>query len=143
MLYRVKNVDGKHRAIISFPEKSGRLNAESHACGIQVHALDGCPEYALREMHHIPLSLVDSVVEFNLNSNPESRFDGVHFDNEPHLLVGRNSPTQRKPASFHCIDMLDNEAEEDFNKSSTSSTAFLSLSVEGAGVGSKTGKQWI
>ena len=162
MLYKVKKVDGKHRAIISFPEKFRRLNAEAHARGIQVHALDGYPEYALREMHHIPLSLVDSVVEFNRNSNPESRFDGVHFDNEPHLLVGWHSPTQRKqilqeflelnhrcqqiisaagqmqygidipfwweeedrltgqpcgevtfqgqrkPASFHCIDMLDN-----------------------------------
>jgi len=149
-------------AQIRFAKQFRRLNAEANASGISVHALDGYPEYALDEQQFIPLTLVQSLIDFNQESAPSERFKGVHFDNEPHLLVGWHSPKHRKqilaeflslnakcqklvreksnmefgidipfwweeidpltkipcgqvyfngttkPASFHCIDMLDN-----------------------------------
>ncbi|MBM81050.1 MAG: hypothetical protein CMJ78_10710 [Planctomycetaceae bacterium] len=139
-----------------------KFNREAHYYGIKVHALDGYPEFAQKEFHHIPLAVVDALIRFNQAVPPVERFDGVHFDNEPYLIVGwhdskrrqqilkeflelnemcqakisehsqmeygidipfwwqeRDPKTghcpgdvtfngRRKPASFHCIDMLDN-----------------------------------
>ena len=149
-------------AKIRFAKQFRRMNAEANASGISIHALDGYPEYALNEQQFVPLTLVESLIDFNRRSAPSERFRGVHFDNEPHLLVGWHSPKHRrqilkeflslnakcqklvsdkgnmefgidipfwweevdpltnvpcgqvyfngttKPASFHCIDMLDN-----------------------------------
>lgn len=132
----------------------------AHDLGIKVHALDGYPEFALRKFHAVPLAVVDEVVRFNSQSAPKERFDGLHLDNEPYLILGWQDPHQReqilrdfltlnvecqrrataagiqygidipfwwnafnadgespgtvtfrgerKPASFHCIDLLDN-----------------------------------
>ena len=133
----------------------------AHAQGIKVFALDGYPEYCQKEYHHLPLAIVDAIIAFNKDAPPEERFDGIHFDNEPHLLIGwsdwrrrerileeflelnaecqrrvreqsdmtfgvdipfwwqENEPGTerpnglvtfrgvRKPASYHCIDILD------------------------------------
>ena len=162
MLYKVEEVDGVKKAKIKFPKQFRRLNAEASAFGIEVHALDGYPEYALKELQFVPITLTKTICEFNKSANGNERFNGVHFDNEPHLLVGWHSPKHRrqilkeflalnqkcqqlitesghmqygidipfwweetdpltrrpcgevtfngatKPASFHCIDMLDN-----------------------------------
>lgn len=132
----------------------------AHDLDLKVHALDGYPEFALRKYHAVPLAVVDEVVRFNSQSTPEERFDGLHLDNEPYLILGWQDPHQReqilrdflnlnvecqrrakdagieygidipfwwnafnpdgespgtvtfrgerKPASFHCIDLLDN-----------------------------------
>ncbi|MCA9222685.1 MAG: hypothetical protein KDA71_20315, partial [Planctomycetales bacterium] len=69
---------------------------EAHRRGIKVHGLDGLPEWALREFHSIPLSIVDCVITFNQRQPEEARFDGVHFDNEPHLLIGWHEPERRE-----------------------------------------------
>lgn len=161
MLYRLENNKGSKRVDIQFPRQFRRFNSEAHAYGLKVHALDGYPEYALREWQHVPLLLTQAIAEFNQQGNGNERLDGIHFDNEPHLLVGWHSPAHRrqilaeflslnqrcqeiakqagvkygidipfwweekdpltgrpcgevhfrgvsKPASFHCIDMLDN-----------------------------------
>ncbi|MBC8351658.1 MAG: hypothetical protein H8E66_06695 [Planctomycetes bacterium] len=68
---------------------------EAHQQSIRVHGLDGYPEYTLRESHDIPLGVVDSVIAFNREGPDDSRFDGVHFDNEPYLLIGWHNPIQR------------------------------------------------
>jgi len=133
---------------------------EAHRRGIKVHALDGYPEFALRENHAVPLAVVDEIARFNSQGEKEERFDGIHLDNEPYLILawqdsarrerilhdflllnvecqrraraagleygidipfwwnafsahGEASGTvtfrgERKPASFHCIDLLDN-----------------------------------
>lgn len=162
MLYQVDRSGINPVAQIRFAKQFRRLNAEAKGYGISIHALDGYPEYALNEQQFVPLTLVQSLIEFNQQSSPAERFAGVHFDNEPHLLVGWHSPKHRrqilaeflslnascqklirekskmefgidipfwweeidpltkipcgqvrfngvtKPASFHCIDMLDN-----------------------------------
>lgn len=59
----------------------------AHQQGLSVHALDGAPEYCVGEQRKIPLAVVDAVIEFNQRVNREERFDGIHFDNEPYLLV--------------------------------------------------------
>ena len=61
---------------------------KAHDQGIEIHALDGSPEFAIRSGHAIPLAVVEAVAEFNAISKPEERFDGVHFDSEPYLLLG-------------------------------------------------------
>ncbi|MCA9142952.1 MAG: hypothetical protein H6823_15845 [Planctomycetaceae bacterium] len=71
------------------------LLREAHERRIRVHGLDGYPDFALRENHDIPLGLVDAVIAFNAAEPAASRFDGVHFDNEPYLLVGWHNPIQR------------------------------------------------
>ena len=133
---------------------------EAHRRDIQVHALDGYPEFALRENHAVPLAVVDEIARFNSQGEKEERFDGVHLDNEPYLILAWQDPArrerilhdflslnvecqrraraagleygidipfwwnafsadgeasgtvtfrgERKPASFHCIDLLDN-----------------------------------
>jgi hypothetical protein len=60
----------------------------AHSLQIAVHALDGYPEFAQRAYHGTPLAIVDAVLAFNRQSLPQQRFDGVHFDNEPYLLLG-------------------------------------------------------
>lgn len=69
----------------------------AHARGIDVHALDGCPEFSVKHRHAIPLAVIDSVIAFNDGgSQPAQQFDGVHFDNEPYLLMGWSNDTQRE-----------------------------------------------
>jgi hypothetical protein len=63
---------------------------------VRVHALDGYPEYALRTRHLFPLAIVDAVIEFNRQGAADERFAGVHFDNEPYLLIGWHEPRTRE-----------------------------------------------
>ncbi len=69
---------------------------EAHARNVRVHALDGYPEYAQKEYHPAPLAIVDGVIEYNRNAEPTERFDGIHFDNEPYLIIGWADPSRRK-----------------------------------------------
>jgi hypothetical protein len=84
------------RVEILHAEEFRSFLASAHGAGIRVEALDGAPEYAVRKYHHIPLGVVDAVIAFNRESRPEERFDGVHFDNEPYLLIGWHFPELRK-----------------------------------------------
>ena len=70
--------------------------AEAHSRNIRIHALDGAPELCLKQNHDIPLGLVDAVLQFNHQAKELERFDGVHFDNEPYLLLGWHSPSLRE-----------------------------------------------
>lgn len=70
------------------PASLRALLREAHASGVRVHALDGYPDFALAANHDIPLAVVDSVIAFNAGNSKPERFDGVHFDNEPYLIVG-------------------------------------------------------
>ncbi len=70
--------------------------AAAHRVGVRVEALDGSPEYAVKQHHNIPLALVDAVIAYNGESRPEERFDGIHLDNEPYLLIGWRDWTIRE-----------------------------------------------
>ena len=65
-----------------------RFLGKAHERKIRVDALDGAPEYAIAENHQVPLAVVDAVIKFNASSPRDQRFDGIHFDNEPYLLLG-------------------------------------------------------
>jgi len=69
---------------------------KAHSQGIEIHALDGSPEFAIQSRHLIPLAVVDAVADFNAVSKPAERFDGIHFDNEPYLLLGWGNATLRE-----------------------------------------------
>ncbi len=73
-----------------------RFLEEAHQARLQVHALDGYPEFALKPQHAVPLAVVDAVIAFNRESSAEQRFDGIHFDNEPYLLLGWEDRTRRE-----------------------------------------------
>jgi len=76
------------RCRISSPVELRRFLKRAHDLGIRVHALDGYPEFAVRKFHAVPLAVVDEVVRFNSQSAPAERFDGLHLDNEPYLILG-------------------------------------------------------
>jgi hypothetical protein len=79
--------------------------AEAHRAGIAIEVLDGFPEYALRENHAIPLATVDAVTTFNRGAPAAERIDGVHFDNEIHLLLGWHSPRLRPGLMAEFLEM--------------------------------------
>ena len=64
----------------------------AHSAGIDIQALDGYPEFALREMRVRLLGLVEMILAFNRQSGNAERFDGIHLDVEPYQLLGFDSP---------------------------------------------------
>lgn len=79
--------------------------AAAHKTRLQVHALDGDPEFSARAKHSIPLGLVESILAFNRESPAEQRFDGIHFDNEPHALLGWCDRTRRERMLKEFLDV--------------------------------------
>jgi hypothetical protein len=67
----------------------------AHSAGIGVHALDGYPEFILREMRPKVLGLIQEILAFNRGSSPSERFDGIHLDVEPYQLLGFDSPLRQ------------------------------------------------
>jgi len=83
-----------------------RFNREAHQAGLKVYGLDGYPEFVQKEYHHCPLGIVDAVIAFNDKSSPNERYDGVHFDNEPHLLIGWANWNRRSQILEQFLDLL-------------------------------------
>ena len=82
-----------------------RFLQTAHAAGLKVHALEGYPEHAQRQYHYISLGIVDAVLAFNQDQPTDEQFDGVHFDNEPHLLLGWHDPQRRKQILFEFLTL--------------------------------------
>jgi hypothetical protein len=82
-----------------------RFLQAAHAAGLQVHALEGYPEHAQRQYHHVSLAIVDAVLAFNETQTAADRFDGIHFDNEPYLLVGWHDPQRRKQILYEFLTL--------------------------------------
>ena len=70
--------------------------AEAHRRDMKLHALDGDPHYALRDQHTAALAIVKAVVAYNATAAPNERFDGIHFDIEPHVLLDWRVPPLRE-----------------------------------------------
>lgn len=66
----------------------GVLIADAHASGLAIDALDGAPDYVLPSRRTDVLNVVHAIVAYNRAAPESARFDGVHFDNEPHVLTG-------------------------------------------------------
>ena len=82
-----------------------RLLRSAHDQGLEIHALAGYPEHAQREWHHISLAIVEAVIDFNRGKPAFDQFDGVHFDNEPHLLVGWHDAQRREQILFEFLSL--------------------------------------
>ena len=87
------------------PSQWQRFLAAAHRRDMKVHALDGDPHFALREQHLIPLSIVEAIVAYNAAAGPSERFDGIHFDNEPHILLQWRVPRLREQILAAYLDL--------------------------------------
>lgn len=108
LLYDVNRRDAEPQATtcqVRHEDEFRVLLNEAHKRGIRVHALDGYPDFALRENHDIPLGVVEAVIAFNRRGPASSRFDGVHFDNEPYLLIGWHNPVQREEILYDFLTL--------------------------------------
>ncbi|MBN1897225.1 MAG: hypothetical protein JW827_00470 [Spirochaetes bacterium] len=97
VLYRFTGKKGKDFSCEIINEKEHKefiKKATSH--NIKIHALDGYPDWVMRERHHEPMALCQAVVEYNKKAQPAERFYGVHLDNEPYLMIAFKSPLKRK-----------------------------------------------
>jgi len=88
------------------PPKYRELIARGHHEGLRVEALGGSPEWADRENHPLALAVIDAVLAFNRSAPPEARFDGVHFDVEPYLLVEYADPEYRAELLSDFLQMV-------------------------------------
>ncbi|MGH2625654.1 MAG: hypothetical protein ACRDHY_03260, partial [Anaerolineales bacterium] len=59
---------------------------QARARGLEVHALDGAPNYSLPTWQPTALARLRAVLDFNRRAEPDERFAGFHHDNEPYLL---------------------------------------------------------
>ena len=85
--YEAERVD--ERWTISWDRERLRpLIADLHAAGVTVHALDGDPRFSLSEWHGRVIATIRSITEYNRESPPAERFDGIRHDIEPYLLPG-------------------------------------------------------
>lgn len=93
------------RVELRHEDKLRAFLAAAHKTRLQVHALDGDPEFCARAKHSIPLGVVEAIIAFNQASKPEQRFDGIHFDNEPHALLGWGDRTRRERMLKEFLDV--------------------------------------
>jgi hypothetical protein len=77
-------------------EATGALVGRLSALGVQVDALDGDPRYSLPRNHAGVLATVARVAEANHRLPPAERFHGVHYDVEPYLVPGYQSPRREE-----------------------------------------------
>jgi hypothetical protein len=69
------------------PELYREFLARAHRANVVVHALNGSPEWTLREERGGPRAFLNAVFVFNRTSQPTERFDAVHLDVEPQSLL--------------------------------------------------------
>ncbi|MCS7463263.1 hypothetical protein N0M98_24370 [Paenibacillus doosanensis] len=78
--------------------------------GIQVHALDGAPDWVLPAQSDRVAGLVRWVADYNRLAEPSRRFGGVQIDVEPYLLPQWNTDRERIAAEW--LDTVTRFAEE-------------------------------
>ncbi|MDH4218521.1 MAG: hypothetical protein OEW23_07060 [Candidatus Aminicenantes bacterium] len=102
--YEVEEKD-EGRKIIWDTSKAKVLLSKLHGAAIKVYALDGDPRYAFREWHDHVVATIQSVIQFNKSVQPDERFDGLRFDNEPYLLP-HFAGVQKESILRQYLDML-------------------------------------
>ncbi len=83
--YKAKEEKGQWK-ILWNPLLIRPLISQLHQAGVRIHALDGDPRFALREWHGRVIATLASIIQYNRESPPQERFDGIRFDIEPYLL---------------------------------------------------------
>lgn len=74
----------------------GDFLSAAHLRGLRVEALAGAPIWAAGVRHQRALSAVRAILSYNASMTPDGRFDGIHFDVEPYLLLGFSVPDYRQ-----------------------------------------------
>ncbi|MGH8245324.1 MAG: hypothetical protein ACREUU_02705, partial [Gammaproteobacteria bacterium] len=93
-------------------DRYGEFLARAHRHGLRVEGLIGTPEWAARENHAHALAAAEAVLAFNSIVPPESKFDGVHYDVEPYLLLGYSDPSYRPQIQREFLEMVSRCAEK-------------------------------
>ena len=78
----------------------------AHLHGLRVEALTGAPSWAAGRRHGLALAAVRAIVNYNAGMTPDARFDGIHFDVEPYLLLGFALPGYRKQIFEQYLEMV-------------------------------------
>lgn len=68
------------------PEYYHHFISQAGEKGIEVHALGGAPNWALKSEQHRITSFIQWIAEYQANAAPNERFTGIHVDIEPHVL---------------------------------------------------------
>ncbi len=92
-------------------DRYGKFLERAHEQGMTVEGVAGSPEWAVQANHRLALAAVDAVLEFNRSAPPAGRFNGVHFDVEPYLLVGYISAEYRSRLLEDFLQMIALSAE--------------------------------
>jgi hypothetical protein len=96
---------GSSPAGIRNPERYRAFLRRAHQRGLKVDGLAGTPEWAVRENHGRALAAVEAIRTFNQSSPAGARFDGIHFDVEPYLLLGYSDPSYRSEILLGLLEM--------------------------------------
>ncbi len=88
------------------PERYREFLERAHRADLVVEGLAGTPEWAAKENHGLALAAVEAVLAFNHSAPSSRRFDGVHFDVEPYLLVGYADPWYRAQILSDFLQMV-------------------------------------
>ena len=73
-----------------------KLLQQAHEAKLRVEALAGSPEWAVSQFHPRAVDVVKIVAHFNRAAPSNGRFDGVHLDVEPYVLIGFADSAFRK-----------------------------------------------
>ena len=103
-LERERAADGTPR--LAHVESWRALLRDAHAAGLTVEALEGSPAYALRRHHGEALAVVDAIIAHHRRVDPAERFDGLHFDIEPHGLYRWRFPEARERMATELVELL-------------------------------------
>lgn len=97
---------GKPHFAVRNPAGYRAFLGRAHRRGLKVDALAGTPEWAVRENHAQALAAVEALLAFNQAAPSAARFDGIHFDVEPYLLIGYNDPSYRSEILLGLVEMV-------------------------------------
>jgi hypothetical protein len=88
----------EHRAAVSLRDDLpyGNFLGAAHQHGLRVEALAGAPAWAANPYHARATGAVRAIAAFNAKQPAADRFDGIHFDVEPYLLLGFAVPSYQK-----------------------------------------------
>lgn len=100
---------GTSKTLPDQPATYEELIRRAQGEGIRVFALVGRAEWALEGRHREALAELQEVLSFNA-SHPDTVFDGIQFDIEPHVLP--EYKTKRGSVSYQYLQVLKKIAKE-------------------------------
>jgi hypothetical protein len=103
-LDRPENTEGP-LFVVRNPDAYRKFLARAHEQGLKAEGLVGTPEWGAHENHTQALAAVDAILTCNHSSPANARFDGIHFDVEPYVLLGYSDPQYRPQILADFLEM--------------------------------------